>query len=188
MAASPGPQQAPWPVMTAQAILKSASPELPMGTTTSVGLVSSQQTQQQPPHSVTPSDYNGCSYDSGVVGMPLLAQAALPTIQALPGISLLSQHVCLLTALQLQLLTSCSAHRWASRRLQRYYLRRFGHTWQIVSNLGSITRGRPRHATEPLLPCLLSTPGANPYCPEAGQRLHHSSCMRSWSGRGVLCG
>ena len=86
MASSPGPQPVPWPVTSAQAILKSVSMELAVGTTLAVALVSSQQTwttSSAVPHN---GDYNGCSYDAGLLGMPILAQGAAPTMQALPGV------------------------------------------------------------------------------------------------------
>ena len=86
MAVSPGRQQVPWPVMSAQAMLKSASVELAAGTALGVALVSSQQTWAAR-SIVSPAgdDCNGCSCDGGIVGVPVLAQAAVPPVQALPG-------------------------------------------------------------------------------------------------------
>ena len=96
MACSPGPQPVPWPVASAQAILKSVSMELAVGTALAVALTSSQQTWTMRKTVPQNGDYNGCSYDTGVLGMPILAQAAAPTMQALPGVC---RHLCLLRAM-----------------------------------------------------------------------------------------
>ena len=86
MSSSPGPQQVPWPVMSAQSVLKSASIELAAGTTLQVALVSSQQNWKPHQGVVPDGDGNGCNYDAGTVGMPILAQAAVPPEEMQSGI------------------------------------------------------------------------------------------------------
>ena len=111
MACSPGRQPVPWPVMSAQAILKSVSMELAAGTALAVALTGSQQTWTPRRPVSLRGDYNGCSYDTGVLGMPILAQAAAPTMQALPG---MGRHLRLFEALLKFVLTLQSAlcRRW----------------------------------------------------------------------------